>query len=28
MHMGFFKSKVDNTTFWIGKLYRHQTHNV
>jgi len=26
--MGFSKSKVDNTTFWIGTLYRHRTHNV
>jgi len=26
--MGFSKSKVDNTTFWIGTVYRHQTHNV
>jgi len=24
--MGFCKSKVDNTSFWIGTL-RHQTHN-
>jgi len=23
--MGFSK-KVDNTTFWIGMLYWHQTH--
>jgi len=26
--MGFYKSKVDTTTFWIGKLYRHQTPTV
>jgi len=23
--MDFSKSKVDNTTFWIGMVYRHQT---
>jgi len=26
--MGFSKSKVDNTRFWIGTVHRHQTHNV
>jgi len=24
----FSKSKVDNTTFWISVVYRHQTHEV